>query len=58
MDGKVDDLGLHNALYDITWVVGCMADMPTPGGKHAQEDELDSSVKKLVHTLIFYYFSS
>ena len=46
MDGKVDDLGLHNALYDITWVVGCMANMPTPGGKHAQEDELDSSVKK------------
>ena len=31
MDGKVDNLGLHNALYDITWVVGCMADMPTPG---------------------------
>ena len=28
MDGKVDDLGLHDALDDLTWVVKCMANMP------------------------------
>jgi len=36
----------------ITWVVRCMADMPASspdqliGGKHAQEDEPDTSIKK------------
>lgn len=53
MDGKVDDMGLHDALDDLTWVVKCMADVPaTPdqsiGGKRAQEDlnEPDTSIKK------------
>lgn len=51
MDGKVDDAGLDDALDDITWVVRCMADMPTVpsqliGGKRAQEDGPTASLKK------------
>lgn len=45
MKGKVDDMGLRNALDDLTWVVRCMADMTEAQGKRAQEDS-DSSVKK------------
>jgi hypothetical protein len=50
MDWK-DDIGLLNALDDVTWVVRCMADLPaTPGqltgGKHALEDKQDTSGKK------------
>jgi hypothetical protein len=45
------DMELKEVLDDITWVVRCMADMPVLpdqliGGKHAQEDEPDSSIKK------------
>jgi hypothetical protein len=48
---EVDDDTLAH-LADITWVVRCMADMPASspdqliGGKHAQEDEPDTSIKK------------
>jgi hypothetical protein len=48
MGGKLDNAGLREAVDDITWVVGCMADMPaTPGqlvGKCTHEP--DTSVKK------------
>jgi hypothetical protein len=50
MGGKVDNAELCEVVDDITWLVWCMADMPvTPGqliGKHTQEDEPDTSVKK------------
>jgi len=57
MDGRVDDMGLHNGLDDLTWVVQCMADMPampdpTTGEKHTQEDEPDTLIKKW-HVLSF-----
>jgi hypothetical protein len=50
MGGKVDSTGLCEAIDDVAWVVWCMADTPAmPSqliGKHTQENELDTSVKK------------
>lgn len=48
MDGKIDGTDLRNTVDDLIWVVSCMADMPDQliGGKHAQDNEPDTSVKK------------
>ena len=47
-DAGFDDVELQNALDDLTWVLGCMADMSIggSGGKRAQEDRSETSVKK------------
>lgn len=44
---SVDNGGLCDALEDLKWVIGCMADIsPLIGEKHVQKDEPDTSRKR------------